>query len=59
MAVANQQKHQEFTFSIKALFFTRELAYVRISISCNTENGYTAESQEERFFFSYETALPF
>ena len=43
-------KHLEFTFSIKALSF-RELAYVRINISSNTSNGYTADNQEERLFF--------
>ena len=36
--------------------FTRELAYVRINISSNTWNGYTAENQEERLF-SNETAF--
>ena len=30
------KKSLEFTFSIKALFFTRELAYVRINMSSNT-----------------------
>ena len=50
MAAGNQRKHLEFTFSTKALFITRELAYVRINISSNTRNGYTAENQEERLF---------
>ena len=45
-----KQKHLEFTFSIKDLFFTRELEYVRTNISSNTWNGYTAENQEERLF---------
>ena len=43
MAAENQQKHLEFTFSMKALFFTRELECVRINISSNTLNGYTAD----------------
>ena len=38
--------------------FPRELAYVRINMSSNTWNGYTAENQEERLFFS-ETAFLF
>ena len=48
----NQQKHPEFTFSLKALSFfcTRELAYVHINISSNNWNGYTAKNQEERLF---------
>ena len=50
MAAGNQRKHLEFTFSIKALSFPRELAYVRINISSNARNGYTAENQEERLF---------
>ena len=54
----NQQKHLEFTFSLTALFFTRELAYVRINMSSNTSNGYTAENQEERLFLN-ETAFLF
>ena len=58
MAAWNQQKYLEFTFSIKALFFTRELEYVRINIFSNTWNGYTAEDQEERLFFK-ETAFLF
>ena len=58
MASANQQKHLEFTFSTKALFFTRELEYVRINIFSNTWNGYTAENEEERLFFK-ETAFLF
>ena len=44
MAAGNQQKHVEFTFSIKALS-TRELACVRINISSTNWNGYTAENQ--------------
>ena len=40
MAAGNQQKHLEFTFSIKALSF-----HSRTSI-----RGYTAENQEERLF---------
>ena len=52
--LGNQQKHLEFTFSLKALsfffFFTRELAYVHINISSNNWNGYTAKNQEERLF---------
>ena len=40
------------------LLFTRELAYARINISSNTWNGYTADNQEERFFFN-ETAFLF
>ena len=47
-----QQKHLALTFSIKAFLLTRELAYVRINISSNTWNGYTAQNQEERLFFS-------
>ena len=59
MAAGNQRKHLEFTFSIKALSFPRELAYVRINISSNAWNGYTAvENQEERLFFN-ETAFSF
>ena len=58
MAAGNQQKHLEFTFSLKALFFTWELEYVCINISSNTWNGYTAENQEERLFFN-ETAFLF
>ena len=54
MTAGNQQKHLVFTFSIKALFFTRELEYVRINISSNTLNGYTAENQEERLFSTRE-----
>ena len=50
MAAGNQQKHLEFTLSIKPLCFTGELEYVRINISSNTSNGYTAENQEERLF---------
>ena len=47
-----QQKHLEITFSYKKPFlFTRELANVRINISSNTRNRYTAENQEERPFF--------
>ena len=30
--------------------FTRELAYVRINMSSNTWNGYSAENQEKRLF---------
>ena len=37
-------------FLWKLFLFTRELAYVRINISSNTWNGYTAENQEERLF---------
>ena len=38
MAAGNQQKHLEFTFSVKVISFnfTRELAYVSINISSNT-----------------------
>ena len=43
---------------INNLLFTRELVYVRINISSNTWNGYTAENQEERLFFN-ETAFLF
>ena len=50
MAAGNQQKRLEFTFSKKLFLFTRELAYMRINISSNTWNGYTAENQEERLF---------
>ena len=50
MAAENQQKHLEFTISIKFFLFTRELACVRIIISSNTLNGYIAENQEERLF---------
>ena len=39
-------------FLWKLFLFTRELAYVRINRSSNTRNGYTAENQEERLFFS-------
>ena len=56
MAAGNQQKHLGFTFSIKALFFTREREYLPIKISSNTWNGYTAENQGERLFFN-ETAF--
>ena len=52
MAAGNQQKHIEFTFSIKALsFHSRTVAYKRINISSKTWNGYTAENQEERLSF--------
>ena len=37
-------------FVSQRFLFTRELAYVRINISSNTWNGYTAENQEERLF---------
>ena len=37
---------------------TRELAYMRINISSNTWNGYTAENQEDRLFFN-ETVFQF
>ena len=50
MATGNQQKHLEFTFSLKALFFSAELEYVCINIFSNTWNGYTDENQEERLF---------
>ena len=50
MAAGKQRKHLEFTFSKKALFFTRERAYMRINKSSNTWNGYTAENQEDRLF---------
>ena len=44
---------------LKQLFlFTRELAYVRINVSSNTWNGFTAENQEKRPFFD-ETAFLF
>ena len=33
MAAGNQQKHLEYTFSIKRLLFTRELAYVHKNTS--------------------------
>ena len=39
-------------FFYKSSFFTRELAYVRINISSNIWNGYTAEIQEVRLFFN-------
>ena len=55
MAAGNQQKRLEFTFSKKLFLFTRELAYVRINISSNTWNGYTAENQEERLFFQRDS----
>ena len=58
MAAGNQQKRLEFTFSKKLFLFTRELAYVRINISSNTWNGYTAENQEE-WLFSNEKAFLF
>ena len=37
--------------STNIFLFTRELAYVRLNVSSNTWNGYTAENQEERLFF--------
>ena len=37
-------------FLLKLFLFIRELAYVRINMSSNTWNGYTAENQEERLF---------
>ena len=49
------KKRLEFTFSKKLFLFTRELAYVRINISSNTWNGYTAENQEERLFFQRDS----
>ena len=57
MAAGNQQKRLEFTFSKKLFLFTRERAYVRINISSNTWNGYTAENQEERLFFNESAFL--
>ena len=48
MAAGNQQKHMQFTFSIKTLLSTRKLAYESMYISSNTWDGYTAENQEER-----------
>ena len=45
-------------FLQKVFLFTRELAYVRINISSDTWNGYTAENQQERLFFN-ETAFQF
>ena len=57
MAAGNQQKRLEFTFSKKLFLFTRELAYVRINISSDTWNGYTAENQEERLFFNESAFL--
>ena len=44
-------------FLWKLFLFTRELAYVRIDLSSNTWDGYTAENQEERLFFN-ETTFP-
>ena len=58
MTAGNQQNHLEFTFSIKALFFTPELAYLHINTSSITRKGETAVNQEERLFFN-ETALLF
>ena len=37
-------------FQQKLFLFTRELAYMRINISSNTWNGYTAENQGEGLF---------
>ena len=37
-------------FPWKLFHFTRELAYMRINISSNTWNGYSAENQEKRLF---------
>ena len=37
-------------FLLKLFLFIRELAYVRINMSSNTWNGYTAENQGETFF---------
>ena len=46
-------------FLWKLFLFTRELAYVRINISSNTWNGYTADNQEERLFFkSFTWKIP-
>ena len=39
-------------FLQKLFLSTWELAFVRINTSSNTWNGYTAENQEERFFFN-------
>ena len=52
MAAGNQQKLLEFIFSIKALSFTPELAYVHINISSNTRNGKkkNEKSRGETFF---------
>ena len=58
MAAGNQQNHLEFTFSTKALFFTRVLAYVHINTSSVTRKGLTAETQEERLFLN-KTAFLF
>ena len=45
-------------FHKSSFFFSWELAYVRINISSNTWNVYTAENQEERLFFN-KTAFLF
>ena len=44
-------------FYNSSFFFTRELAYVRINISSNTWNGYTAENQDRGLFFNETTFL--
>ena len=56
MAAGNQQKHLEFTFSVKALsFHSRTSIRAHKHISSNTLNGYTAENQEERLFFQCDS----
>ena len=50
MAAENQQKHLEFTFSIKPPSFHSRTSIRAHKISSNTWNGYTAENQEEILF---------
>ena len=59
MAVGNQQKHLDFTFSIKALSF-----HSRASIRAHKHISYLKwlyrlKSRGEVFFFPNETALLF
>ena len=54
----NNENICSLLFLKKLFLLTRELAYMRINISCNTWNGYTAENQEDRLFFN-ETVFQF
>ena len=52
-------KTSEVHFFYKKLFlFIRELAYVRINMSSNNWNGYTAENQGERLDFFQRDGIP-
>ena len=55
MAAENQQKHLEFTFSIKAPSFHSRTSIRAHKISPYTWNGYTAVNQEEILFFKADS----